>query len=147
MKPTYQQVKKLVISAVQDVNNALSNYAAQQQSLAQLDLAVTASRKAVHLASRRYENGLTDFLNVLDACSANYSELEDQYAVAQQNLIYQFVALYKALGGGWEGYEKPPAAPRPLPAVLAVGAETIGRQGYDAAKAAHDKLGVHDDSD
>jgi NodT family efflux transporter outer membrane factor (OMF) lipoprotein len=125
-KEAYFNYKKLVIAAVQDVNNALSNYSAEQQSLAQLDLAVIASRKAVHLASRRYENGLTDFLNVLDAQRQLY-DLEDRYAVAQQNLIYQFVALYKALGGGWEGYEKPPCAPRPQPAVLAVGSETLGK--------------------
>jgi NodT family efflux transporter outer membrane factor (OMF) lipoprotein len=126
-REAYFNYKKLLISAVQDVNDALSNYAAQQASLAQLDLAVTASRKAVHLATRRYENGLTDFLNVLDA-QRQLFELEDQYAVSQQNLIYQFVALYKALGGGWEGYEKSPAAPRPLPAILAVETETLGKK-------------------
>ncbi|HWE02257.1 MAG TPA: efflux transporter outer membrane subunit [Tepidisphaeraceae bacterium] len=127
--------KKLIITAVQDVNNALSNYSAQQDSLAQLDNAVASSRKAVHLATRRYENGLTDFLNVLDA-QRQLFDLEDQYAVSQQNLIYQFVALYKSLGGGWQGYEKTPAAPRPLPAILAVGTETIGNQN---AKPAPDK--------
>jgi NodT family efflux transporter outer membrane factor (OMF) lipoprotein len=118
--------RKLVITAVQDVNNSLTNYAAQQDSLRQLNNAVEASRKAVHLASRRYEDGLTDFLNVLDAQRQLYV-LEDQYAVSQQHLIYQFIALYKSLGGGWEGYEAPPVAPRPQPAILAIGAETIGK--------------------
>jgi NodT family efflux transporter outer membrane factor (OMF) lipoprotein len=139
----YFNYRKVLISAVQDVNNALSNYAGQQDSLAELDQAVAASKQAVHLATRRYENGLTDFLNVMDAERQLFS-LEDQYAIAQQNLIYQFVSLYKALGGGWEGYEKPPAAPRPMPAILAVGADTSNKQSIPLEPAADDKIARHD---
>ena len=65
----------------------------------------SASRRAASLAQQRYNNGLTDFLNVLDAQRQLYA-LEDQYAVALDDLIRQYVALYKALGGGWEGYER-----------------------------------------
>ena len=98
-----------VVSAVEEVDNALGNYAADQDSLAQLGSAVDASKRAAALAQQRYNNGLTDFLNVLDAQRQLYA-LEDQYAVALDDLIRQYVALYKALGGGWEGYEG--AAPR-----------------------------------
>lgn len=118
--------RKIVIIAVEQVDNALSNYAAEQQSLAQLNVAVEASRKAVHLAQRRYENGLTDFLNVLDAQRQLY-ELEDQTAVEQETLTDEFVALYKALGGGWEGFEAPPPAPRPGPAAIAAGMAIIDK--------------------
>jgi hypothetical protein len=45
-------------------------------------------------------------------------DLQDQYAVAQVNVVTRFVALYMAMGGGWEGYEVP-APPQPQPALLA----------------------------
>lgn len=110
--------EKTVVSAVEEVDNALSNYDAEQQRLAQLGYAVESSKKAVHIATQRYEDGLTDFLNVLDAQRQLY-ELQDQYAVAKQSVIYQFIFLYKSLGGGWEGFEATPPAARPAPAIMA----------------------------
>jgi NodT family efflux transporter outer membrane factor (OMF) lipoprotein len=110
--------RKTVITAVQEVDDALSNYAAEQSRLANLGNAVEASRRAEALAVSRYKNGLTDFLNVLDAQRQLY-DLEDQYAVAQSSVITQFVALYKALGGGWEGFEAPAPPRPPMPAVFA----------------------------
>ena len=92
----YWAWQKTVVSAVQEVDDALSNYAAQQESMAHLDVAVKASRKAVDLATQRYQDGLTDFLNVLDA-QRQLFELEDQYAAAQQFMVYDFIALYKAM--------------------------------------------------
>ena len=103
----YWDWKKAVVSAVQEVDDSLGNYAAQQDSLTQLGVAVKASRRAVELATQRYEDGLTDFLNVLDA-QRQLFDLEDQYAASQQTMIYDFISLYKALGGGWEGFEGPP---------------------------------------
>jgi len=121
----YWIFQKTVVTAVQEVDNSLSDYAAQQDSLAQLSIAAEASRKAVHIATQRYQDGLTDFLNVLDA-ERQLFDLEDQYAASQQTVIYDFVSLYKALGGGWEGYEAPPPAVKPLPAVLAMTANAVG---------------------
>ena len=46
-------------------------------------------------------------------------ELQDQYAIAQESVVREFVALYKALGGGWEGYEAPAPPPPPKPALIA----------------------------
>lgn len=107
-----------VVTAVQEVDDALSNYAGQQDSLAQLGNAVASSKRAEALAQQRYDIGLTDFLNVLDA-ERQLFDLQDQYAVAQANVVREFVALYKALGGGWEGYAAPAAPPPPKPALLA----------------------------
>ncbi len=117
--------QKTVITAVQEVDDALSNYSAEQNRLFQLGHAVEASKRAETLATSRYNNGLTDFLNVLDAQRQLY-DLEDQYAVAQSGVIFQFVALYKALGGGWEGYEAPAPPPPPMPAIFAIGAHLSG---------------------
>ena len=110
--------KLTVLSAVRDVDTALANYQAEQERLASLSQAVAASQDAVHLAEERYERGLSDFLNVIDAERENYA-LEDQFASAQQSVADQFVALYRSLGGGWENYQSVPPIRQPLPAILA----------------------------
>ena len=50
--------------------------------------------------AERYDRGLTDFLNVLDAERAQY-DLEERHVIARQAEADDLVALYKALGGGW----------------------------------------------
>jgi outer membrane protein TolC len=57
---------------------------------------------------------VTDFLNVLDAQRQDYV-LEDQNAVAEEVVVQQYIAFYKALGGGWELYDELP----PQPAIIA----------------------------
>jgi len=110
--------KQTVLRAVQEVDTALSGYAAQQDRLRNLGEALAASARAVDLASKRYNRGLTDFLNVVDAEREQY-DLEQQYASAQVSLSEQFVALYRALGGGWEQHQSVPPIRRPQPAIVA----------------------------
>jgi len=110
--------KETVQFAVQDVDTALESYAAQQERLRSLGEAVVASQRATELATQRYDRGLTDFLNVIDAQRQEY-DLEGQYAAAQTAVAEQFVALYRGLGGGWEQFQAPPVD-RPLPAVMAL---------------------------
>jgi NodT family efflux transporter outer membrane factor (OMF) lipoprotein len=110
--------KRTVLNAVQEVDNAISTYAAQQDRLRNLGDALAASQRAVSLASQRYDRGLTDYLNVVDAERQEY-ELAEQYAAAQMAVADQFVALYKGLGGGWEQYQSIPPIRQPQPAVVA----------------------------
>ncbi|HWY73149.1 MAG TPA: TolC family protein, partial [Burkholderiaceae bacterium] len=110
--------KQTIQGAVQDVDTALESYAAQQERLGALGDAVVASQRATDLATQRYDRGLTDFLNVIDAQRQEY-DLEDQFAVAQTSVAEQFIGLYRGLGGGWEQFQEPPT-PRPLPAVMAM---------------------------
>ena len=119
---THEQLvryKRTILTAVQDVDAAVSNYGAQQDRLHNLGRALVASQRAVALADQRYERGLTDFLNVLDAERQEY-ELEQQYAAAQQTAAEDLVALYKGLGGGWEGYQSLPPIRQPQPAIVAM---------------------------
>ncbi|MGO8917005.1 MAG: efflux transporter outer membrane subunit [Stellaceae bacterium] len=112
------QYKQSILVAVQQVDTAIAGYAAQQVRLTHLAAALTASQRAVTLASERYERGLTDFLNVLDAERQEY-DLETQYAVARQTAAEDFIALYKGLGGGWENHQSIPPIRTPQPAVIA----------------------------
>ena len=110
--------KRVIQAAVQEVDTAVSAYSAQQVSLVSLDGALVASQRAVTLANQRYDRGLTDFLNVVDAERAEFA-IEDQYTQTQVAACEQFIALYRGLGGGWENYQNLPPIRKPLPAVIA----------------------------
>jgi NodT family efflux transporter outer membrane factor (OMF) lipoprotein len=110
--------RKAVIGAVQDADTAIDEYTAEQQQLQNLASAITASQRAVELAQQRYDRGVTDYLNVVDAERQEFA-LEDQYTVSQQSAADAFIYLCKALGGGWEQYQSVPSIRRPEPAVIA----------------------------
>lgn len=110
--------KRAVLDAVREVDSALGAYDAQQDRLRKLGEAMLASQRALSLASQRYDRGLTDFLNVVDAERQQY-ELEQEYAQAQTIAAEQFIALYKGLGGGWEQRQSIPSIRDPQPAVIA----------------------------
>lgn len=118
--------KALIQQAVQQVDADVQNFAADQLSLKSLGDALVAAQRAVTLANQRYDRGLTDFLNVVDAEREEYS-IEEQYVDAQASLTEQFIALYRDLGGGWQGYQELPPIVRPLPAVLAIFRDTLAR--------------------
>ncbi|HEY3659573.1 MAG TPA: efflux transporter outer membrane subunit [Steroidobacteraceae bacterium] len=110
--------RKTILNAVQQVDTSLDAYEAQQVRMEKLSTAMMAGERAVDLATRRYNRGLTDFLNVVDA-QREFYDLQEQYAVAQVAQGEQFVQLYKSLGGGWQNYQTVPAIRRPQPAVIA----------------------------
>jgi NodT family efflux transporter outer membrane factor (OMF) lipoprotein len=119
---THEQLvnyKHTVQAAVAEVDIAMVSFQAQQQSIASLSTAVVASQRAMDLASERYDRGLSDFLNVVDAQRQAY-ELEGQYVGAEKVLAEQFVGLYRSLGGGWQLYAGPPALPARKPAIVAM---------------------------
>jgi len=95
---SYQQT---VLSALQEVDNALIASAKEQERRNSLGEAVAASRKSVHLATQLYTMGQTDFLNVLLAQRSQYAS-EEALAQSTATVSTNLVALYKALGGGWE---------------------------------------------
>jgi len=110
--------RRTIVNAVQEVDTALDAYAAQQDRLQNLGDAMIAGQRAVDLATERYNRGLTDFLNVVDA-ERQFYDLQQQYAVAQVAQGEQFVQLYKSLGGGWQDCQTIPAVRRPQPAIIA----------------------------
>jgi NodT family efflux transporter outer membrane factor (OMF) lipoprotein len=114
----FADYRKTVVAAVEEVNTALIRYRSEVEAVQHLSQAVDASRRALDFNTGRYQQGISDFLNVLDAARQEY-ELEGQYAVAQLAVAVAYIALYKALGGGWELFQEiPPMAP-PDPALVA----------------------------
>jgi NodT family efflux transporter outer membrane factor (OMF) lipoprotein len=114
----FADYRKIVVAAVEEVNTSLMRYRSELEAAYHLSKAVEASRRALDFHTGRYEHGISDFLNVLDAARQKY-ELEEQYAVARLAVVVAYIALYKALGGGWEIYQEVPPIARPLPAVIA----------------------------
>ena len=114
-----------MLGAVQEVDQAIAGYNAEQSRLSSLSLARSAALDAVKLSSERYERGLTDFLNVLDAERQRF-EIEAQYVISQRVAGVQLVALYKALGGGREHYQAVPPIRAPEPAIAAAARESNG---------------------
>ena len=110
--------KRTILQAVQQVDTAVVSFRSQQERLRDLDRAITAARRAFTLSSERYDNGLTDFLNVLDA-ERQLDELQAQYVETQQAAAEQLASLYKALGGGWEAYQATPSIRQPEPVLAA----------------------------
>jgi NodT family efflux transporter outer membrane factor (OMF) lipoprotein len=115
---TFARYRKVIIAAVEEVNTAIARYHTALATSRHLDKAVQVSQRALEFHTGRYEHGIEDFLNVLDAARQMY-QLEDRYADAQLDMVLAYVALYKALGGGWELYQEIPPIPVPQPAVAA----------------------------
>jgi NodT family efflux transporter outer membrane factor (OMF) lipoprotein len=110
--------RKTVVAAVRDADGAITDFSAQQERLRILGDARTASERAVSLAQQRYDRGLTDFLNVVDAEHQRFV-LEDEYTAAEQSAAEAFIHLCLAMGGGWESYQEAPPIRRPEPALVA----------------------------
>lgn len=103
---TYQ---KTALTAFQEVENALVSYNKENERLAALDESVRQYRKAADVAMTRYTQGLANFLDVLDAQRSLHGA-EDLLVQSRAALDIDLIALYKALGGGWEAND--PVAPR-----------------------------------
>jgi multidrug efflux system outer membrane protein len=92
---------RTVLTALEDVENSLASYGQEQARLKSLADQVTASRRAADLARIRYREGAIDFLVLLDA-ERTRLEAEDALSASETAAKVDVVAVYKALGGGWE---------------------------------------------
>jgi outer membrane protein, multidrug efflux system len=95
---TYRQT---VLQALADVENALIAFAREWDHRKALNEAVVQNRRAVDLSMQLYTQGNTDFLSVLDAQRSLYTS-ETALSQSKGSISTDLVALYKALGGGWE---------------------------------------------
>jgi len=118
--------RKTIQGAVREVDTNMGLYTAEQLSLGKLETALVASQRAVTLANERYERGLTDFLNVVDAERQEY-DIEEQYTGAQVAAAEEFIELFRSLGGGWQNYQSLPPIHRPEPAIIAMFQRVLSR--------------------
>ena len=92
-----------VLNSLEETEDALVNYSQEQERRDRLQAAVSQNQTALELSRELYTSGLGDFLAVLDAQRQLYGN-EDLLAQSQTAVTTNLIALYKALGGGWESF-------------------------------------------
>jgi multidrug efflux system outer membrane protein len=99
-----------ILTALEDVENALVSYAAGRERLETRRRAAESARNAAQLARTLYEAGSADFQKVLDTERTRLTA-EDGLASAEGDLLVAVIKLYKALGGGWQAGSETTDAP------------------------------------
>ncbi|MFO1435667.1 MAG: efflux transporter outer membrane subunit [Gammaproteobacteria bacterium] len=94
----YEQV---TLQALEEVDSALSGFGHEKERLRTLTAAVDSANRAEKLAKAVYASGLADYFSVIDAQRSRYAA-EDALANCQTAAVVKLVAVYKALGGGWD---------------------------------------------
>jgi outer membrane protein TolC len=92
--------ERTVLLALEDVENAMISFEQEKQRLMDLHHSVDAAEKSVKLVRELYENGLTDFQNVLDMQRVLTTQ-QDLLAESEGAVANNLVRIYTALGGGW----------------------------------------------
>jgi len=95
------QYEQRVLLALEETENSLVDFQRQQARRDLLRASAQASEKASGLAKLRYQFGVADFLTVLDAERTRLIA-EDLLADSETRTALTLIAVYKALGGGWE---------------------------------------------
>jgi multidrug efflux system outer membrane protein len=104
------QYEAVVLKSLEEVEDAIVAYAQEQRRRDNLRQATEAAQAAVGLARYKYQAGLTDFSNVLDA-ERSLLSFKDQLNQSNGTVTSNIIRLYKALGGGWTSIAIAPAAP------------------------------------
>jgi multidrug efflux system outer membrane protein len=97
----YEQYQDAVLRAAREVDDASVGFVKTGEQIALLAESVTAAKRSLEIATLQYREGLVDFERVLDSQRTLFSQQETLVA-SRGNLTQNLVALYKAMGGGWE---------------------------------------------
>ncbi len=98
------EYRKTILAALQEVESALVAFDKEAERQVSLQAAVDSSRHAVDLAERLYVGGQNDFLSVLVSQRSLYAS-QAELARSRDSNAANLIALYKALGGGWESVQ------------------------------------------
>lgn len=99
--------EKTVLEALGDAETALTMYGQELETRKRLDAGVQSRRKSVRLAKELFDAGETDYLAVLDS-ERELTSSEDDLVTSETRSITKLIALYTALGGGWDAFEVAP---------------------------------------
>jgi multidrug efflux system outer membrane protein len=106
------QYERTVLTAFQEVEDGIVSVQRLREEGEAATRAAVAARRSVVLAGKRYEGGVDNYLNLLDAQRAQLdAELQESQLQQQQRVAV--VRLYRALGGGWDAVTDTLALPRP----------------------------------
>jgi len=100
MRQALYEYEKSVLQALREVDDSLIGYRQTGLARGAQSLRVQAERRVVQLTMVRYEGGVTDYLEVLDAQRSLFTAELDEVQTISANVGW-LIQLYKALGGGW----------------------------------------------
>ncbi|WP_027467692.1 efflux transporter outer membrane subunit [Deefgea rivuli] len=90
-----------LLQAARDVDDAAVSYAKNLEQMSWLAQTEVAARRSLDIAMIQYREGISDFQRVLDAQRSLFSQ-QDRVVSNRGNAISSLIAIYKAMGGGWE---------------------------------------------
>jgi NodT family efflux transporter outer membrane factor (OMF) lipoprotein len=105
--------RNTVLKAAQEVSDAVVGFVNAQKAMAFEQAAVKSAQRSVEIAAVQYREGAVDFQRVLDA-QRSLLEQQNNLARTSSSIATSLVALYKALGGGWEVRRDQPVVPEPM---------------------------------
>ena len=112
-KEAYLKYEKTVLEALRETETAMTQFLQEEQRRQKLARSITDLKESLRLADLRYREGISTFLDVLDAERILYLE-ELNLAQSQAQTTIYLIALYKALGGAGQLEVKPvDEPPRP----------------------------------
>lgn len=97
----YYTYENTILTAFEEVRNTLVEYQKEQERYEWTLLAREAATNSLNVAAELYLNGLTTFLEVVDADRA-LNVFRDQLIVSETLILLDSISLFKALGGGWD---------------------------------------------
>jgi NodT family efflux transporter outer membrane factor (OMF) lipoprotein len=115
-----------VLNALREVDDALVAYRTDKVARDKTEETVKSADLSYYLARNRFDHGLSDFIQVLDA-ERTLVQARQQLVQADIGLTNDVVALYKALGGGWEKRAGDITVPQvdPTPPILPAAADSL----------------------
>jgi len=108
-KAAVASYRQTVLTAFQQVEDAIATLRVVSQQMVRQDAAVAAAQRYVKIATAQYETGLDPYLDVMVAETTLLSDLETQVTLRVTEMTAA-VQLVQALGGGWDPHRLPTAA-------------------------------------
>jgi NodT family efflux transporter outer membrane factor (OMF) lipoprotein len=97
----YEQYQAAVLKAAREVDDAAVGFATNRAQIPILKDAVNAARRSLAIANIQYQEGMSDFQRVLDTQRTLFSQ-QELLVSTLSNVTLSLIALYKAMGGGWQ---------------------------------------------
>lgn len=97
----HERYQQTVLQAARELDDAAVAFARAQQQAALLQQSMTAARRSLDIATIQYREGLVDFQRVLDTQRSLFSQ-QERLVASRGSVSLNLIALYKAMGGGWQ---------------------------------------------
>ena len=97
----FEQYQDTVLRAARELEDAAIGFAQRRAQVAILEESVQAARRSLDIADVQYREGLVDFQRVLDSQRALFSQ-QERLVTTRGGVAQSLIALYKAMGGGWQ---------------------------------------------